>query len=104
MIRFATLAFPIVLLAGCGSAGSGNNSASDSFTEGFMNGFRKNFVSQCVEGAQKTSGTTRDFTTLCSCVADKVMAGKTTTQLMSPPSDEETRQVAAQCQRDHPAG
>jgi hypothetical protein len=103
MTRTVPLALIVTLLAGCGSAGSGNNSIGGAFEDGFKEGFRKNFVSQCIVGAQKASGNaTKDFSAVCGCVADKVMAGKSATQLMTPPTADEDRQYAAECKSGHP--
>jgi hypothetical protein len=102
MNRAYPLALTVLLLAGCGSAGTGGNSIESSFDKGFRTSFKEKFVEQCVAGAQKTSGTTKDFSALCGCVADKTMAGKSVAQLMSGPSEQETRNFATQCAHDHP--
>jgi hypothetical protein len=103
MTRFYPIAVVALLLAGCGSAGTGgNNSIESGFDKGFRDSFKEKFVEQCVAGAQRTSGTTRDFSAVCGCVADKTMAGKSVAQLMGGPSEQEAKDFAAQCQREHP--
>ena len=98
-----TRAFPLVLLllAGCGSGKVVGNS-TDSFDAGFRDSFRPKFVQSCVAGAQATSGSSTDFSTVCGCVADKLIATHTASELMAGPSQDETKRLAAECIREHP--
>jgi hypothetical protein len=95
------------LLAGCGNGGSdaetGNTSSLPaSFEKGFKTSFRAKFVENCVAGAKKSSGLNADFTEICGCSADKLLATKSVPQLMTGPSDEDMRQAATACTREHP--
>jgi hypothetical protein len=100
-----TRAFPLTLamlaLAGCSGGSSAGNSSS-SFDKGFVDSFRPKFIAECQQGAQKTSGSTKDFSVVCGCVADKLVANKSVGELMTGPSQEDTRRYADQCMREHP--
>ncbi len=100
-----TRAFPVtltlLLLAGCGSGGPVGNS-TDAFDKGFRDSFRPKFIAQCQAGAQASSGTQKDFTEVCGCVADKLLATKSARELMSGPPEDETKRLAAQCVQEHP--
>lgn len=100
-----TRAFPLTLamlvLVGCSGGGPAGNSSSG-FDKGFVDSFRPKFIAECQAGAQKTSGTTKDFSVVCGCVADKLIATKSVGELMTGPSQEDTKRYAEQCFREHP--
>lgn len=101
MTRTFSLTMTALLLAACSSTAPAGNSNS-SFDKGFIDSFRPKFIAQCQEGAQKTSGTTKDFSVVCGCVADKLIANKSVGELMTGPSKEDTSRYADECLRDHP--
>lgn len=101
MNRMIPLTATALLLAACSSNGPAGNSSS-SFDKGFIDSFRPKFVAQCQEGAQKTSGTTKDFSVVCGCVADKLIANKSVGELMTGPPQEDTKRYADECFREHP--
>ena len=53
-------------------------------------------------GCAEDSGTTKDFSVPCGCVADKLIATKSVGELMTGPSQEDTKRYAEQCFREHP--
>lgn len=99
-MRRLALTLPLILAA-CGSGGTVGN-ATGAFEKGFRDAFRSNFVEKCNAGAQRTSGSTRDFSVVCGCVADKLMAGKTATELAVEPSREENERLSRECLAEHP--
>ena len=101
MTRAVPLTLAMLILAGCNGGGSAGNSSS-SFDKGFVDSFRPKFIAQCQEGAQKTSGSTKDFSVVCGCVADKLIANKSVGELMTGPSQEDTKRYAGECFREHP--
>lgn len=100
-----TRAFPIVvivlLLAGCGKSQPVDNSSS-SFDQGFRDSFRPKFIAECQAGAKQASRTAKDFSVVCGCVADKLLANKSVGELMTGPSPEDTKRYADECMREHP--
>jgi hypothetical protein len=101
MIRAFSLALVMLAIAGCSGGGPAGNSSS-SFDKGFVDSFRPKFIAECQQGAQKTSGSTKDFSVVCGCVADKLIANKSVGELMTGPSPEDTRRYADECSREHP--
>jgi hypothetical protein len=101
MPRTFPLTLVLALLAGCGSNGTVGNSTA-AFDKGFRDSFRPKFVASCQAGAQKSSNTTKDFTEICSCIADKLIATKSASELMVGPTDEETGRLTTQCMQEHP--
>lgn len=91
------LTAPIVV--GCSSNVPAGNSTS-AFDRGFVNSFRPKFVESCRAGAQRTSGATTDFTAICGCIADKLIATKSVHELMANPSQEEIKSHAEACARE----
>jgi hypothetical protein len=101
MTRAFPLTLAMLILAGCSGGGAAGNSSS-SFDKGFVDSFRPKFIAECQQGAQKTSGSARDFSIVCGCVADKLIANKSVGELMTGPSPEDTRRYADECSREHP--
>lgn len=100
MNRMFALTIAATVLAGCGSGSVGNSTSS--FDAGFRDSFKPKFVASCQAGAQKSSGTTKDFSAICGCIADKLLATKSVSELMAGPSEEENRRLAAECMQEHP--
>jgi len=101
MIRAVPIALMVLLLAGCDKGQPVGNSSS-SFDQGFRDSFRPKFIAQCQAGAKQTSGTDKDFSIVCGCVADKLLANKSVGELMTGPSKEDTKRYADDCMREHP--
>jgi len=101
MTRTLVLTMAALSLAACSGGGPAGNSSS-SFDKGFVDSFRPKFIAECQEGAQKTSGSTKDFSVVCGCVADKLIANKSVGELMTGPSPEDTKRYAGECFREHP--
>ena len=102
MIRIVLIASICLAAAGCSKPGGAGNSASSAFDTGFRDSFRPKFVESCVAGAKTTSGTDKDFSTVCGCVADKLLATKSVGELMAGPSQEDQQKYAQECLREHP--
>jgi hypothetical protein len=98
-----TILVPVLALAGCSGSGPAGNSSS-SFDKGFVDSFRPKFITQCQAGAKQTSGSDKDFSVVCGCVADKLIANKSVGELMTGPSQEDTKRYADECMREHPVG
>jgi hypothetical protein len=96
-----TILVPGLALAGC-SGGTPTGNTSSSFDKEFIASFRPNFIKQCQAGARRTSGTTKDFSAACGCVADKLLANKSVGELMAGPSQVETKRYSDDCLREHP--
>ena len=101
MTRAFVLTMTALSLAACSGGGPAGNSSS-SFDKGFVDSFRPRFIAECQAGAQQTSGTNKDFSVVCGCVADKLIANKSVGELMTGPSQEDTRRYADECAREHP--
>lgn len=101
MTRMIALATTALFLAACSGNGPAGNSSS-SFDKGFVDSFRPKFIAECQEGAKKSSGTTKDFSAPCGCVADKLIASKSVGELMTGPSPEDSKRYAEECFREHP--
>jgi len=88
----------VTLLAGCGEGSS--------FDSGFKDGFRNKFVSSCAISARSNAppGVTVDFDRICSCTADKVMANKSTSEIMSYQPGEDAKTMAVQCMAEQGIG
>lgn len=85
----------VLVLAGCGG-GSSAGGANDAFkTE-----YRAKFIANCSSAAKAQTGGNAQMATmvdkLCSCSADKMMAGASMTDLATP-STEKMTQVAREC-------
>ena len=100
----------LVSLASCSGksasddAASGNaaGGVSGAFSQGFTKGFKDKFVAQCVSQAQATTPVKVDFTPICGCSADKLLASKSPTELMKGVSASDAQAVAAACAKEHP--
>lgn len=107
------------LLASCGAkTDTGNASAANasvantqvsSFDTGFRTSYRAKFVESCVTGAKQAatragSTATIDFTTVCGCAADKLLATKSVAELMRGPSQADQIAVTQACLKEHPVG
>lgn len=98
----------LVLLQACGGAGVDNSSGNgqggltQGFDDGLRTAFREKFVAECVKGAQTTSHSTIDFTPICACSADKLMAGKSATQMLTGPTPKESEAAIGACVKEHP--
>jgi hypothetical protein len=92
----------LLLLVGCDSSpGASNATDSKSFAggldSGFRKGWRKEFVPACAASATKAAPSAPvNFTTLCGCVADKLLASKTSSELLSL-SDDDAKPLFEQC-------
>lgn len=116
-MRFIAIAAAAGLLAGCGSktdtgnasaanASAGNTQAS-SFDTNFRSSYRPKFVESCTTGAKQAAtraGSTAaiDFTTVCGCAADKLLATKSVAELMRGPSQADQIAVTQACLKEHP--
>ena len=101
-------------LAACSGKGAGGNAAGDTasantqggvtgaFNQGFAKGFREKFVAQCVSQATAATPIKVDFTPICGCSADKLLATKSPTELMKGVSPAEAQTVTAACVKEHP--
>ena len=79
-------------LAGCGDGSS--------FDTGFKKSYREKGIKSCVEQARKQSpmgAASMDVEGLCTCTIDKVMEGKSATELMNPPEEKVWQDIAEQC-------
>lgn len=94
----ACLAAALVLLplAGCGQGSA--------FDEAFRNSYREKGVQTCATQARTAmaqSGRAApagvDFDRICACAVDRIMAGKSARELMSPPDDATQRAAVEQC-------
>ena len=105
MRYFAIL--PVLLLAGCGGGTGGGQSGggnlSSAFEDGFRSSYRTKFVESCVTSANNAAqqagngGAGVDFTAVCGCAADRLLATNTVSQLMSGPSEADQRAVMQAC-------
>lgn len=70
------MALPLALTA-CGEGSS--------FDEGFKSSFREKLVTACVDNAkgQLPAGVNVDLDKICGCSADKIMEGKSASELMT---------------------
>ena len=76
-------------LAGCGEGSS--------FDEGFRKAYREKGIAACVEAARRQSplgAASIDVEGLCTCTVDKVMEGKSASDLMNP--DEKAEKAAVE--------
>ncbi len=83
-----------LILAGCGE---GSN-----FDTSFKKSYREKGIKSCVEQARARSpmGAARvDVEGLCSCTIDKVMEGKSATELMGAPDERKASEAISQCAR-----
>ena len=101
----------IASLAACsGKSASGDNAAasntasaaSGASSQASAKDIRDKFVAQCVSQAQATTPIKVDFTPICACSADKLLATKTPAELMKGVSATDAQAVAAACAREHP--
>ena len=106
MIGLALLA----CLTACGGKGTSGNTAVANTQAGsnqtsgadFKSTFREKFIAQCIGSAQAASRVKADFTPICGCSADKLLATKSPAELAQGPSADEAKAVAAQCAKEHP--
>ena len=94
MRRTLFMLAPLSLLA---LAACGEGSA---FDESFKTTYREKFVATCVAGAegQIPAGVTVDLDKICTCAADKVMEGKSATDLATTvPGSAEDLDKVKQC-------
>ena len=94
--------------AGTANASTGNTQVS-SFDTGFRSSYRSKFVESCVAGAKQAAtqaGSTAalNFTTVCGCAADKLLATKSVAELMRGPSQADQIAVTQACLKEHPVG
>ncbi|WP_419809437.1 hypothetical protein [Sphingomonas sp.] len=109
------------LLAACNSKhGDGNtaagntaagNTAASSFEQGFRSSYRTRFVDSCTAGAKAAAAkqanaavANANFTPLCSCAADKLLATKSVKELMAGPTQADQETVTKACLKEHPIG
>jgi len=89
-MRLVPAVLSIAALAGCGFS-----------DEAAQNAFRESSIRSCVTAAQgqgnpATAGV--DWQRMCTCVTEKIMAGKSASDLLQiRPGDPEQRQAAEQC-------
>jgi hypothetical protein len=101
-VRYAPLA-AFALLAGCGSApdAGGNNATgfAGAVEAGFRKGYREKFVPSCETSfrASAPAGLDLPVAKICGCAADKMLATKSPTELMSAPSAAEAQALMAEC-------
>jgi hypothetical protein len=71
------------------------------FDDSFKTSFRKSFVENCVTAARKSSGTSNDFSPICGCVADKLIAQSANSKdlLVNSASDEKNAEAVRQCRK-----
>ncbi len=102
-------------LAACSGKGAGGNSAAGdtasastqggatgATNQGLAKSYRDNFVAQCVSRAQATTPLKVDFTPICGCSADKLLASHSPTELMKGVAPAEAQAAAAACAKEHP--
>lgn len=88
----------LVPLAACGKGSA--------FDQGFRESYKTKFVQSCVTSANQAAlsagnaGAGGDFTRLCGCTADKLLAAHSATELMSGPPEAEQLAALQQCQRE----
>jgi hypothetical protein len=88
---FYTLILSIAL-AGCGEGSS--------FDTSFKKSFREKGIKGCVEQARMRSpmgAANVDIQGLCTCTIDKVMEGKSASDLMGPPDEKSAREAISSC-------
>jgi hypothetical protein len=81
----------LVLLAACGEGSA--------FDQGFKKSFREKYVENCTKSATSAAPagqTAIDFAKLCGCTADKVMEGRSATELANL-SDADQQKAASVC-------
>jgi hypothetical protein len=94
--------FALLALVSCSPKSEGSNesepkSFKGAFDKGFRTSWRKEFVRSCASSAKKAAPTAPiNFDTLCGCVADKLLANKTVTEL-SVVDDSEANSLFDQC-------
>lgn len=89
-----------------GNTATGNTQVS-SFDAGFRSTYRPKFVESCVAGAKQAAtraGNTAaiDFTTVCGCAADKLLATKSVQELMRGPTQADQIAVTQACLKENP--
>ena len=103
----------LACLGACSGKGTGNTAATAADTGAMGNtqasvaqasptGLRENFIATCVAKAKASTPLKVDFTPICQCSADKLLAGKSPADLAKgiPPAD--ARAVAMACAKEHP--
>lgn len=84
---------------------------TSAFETGFRQSYRVKFIETCSTGAKQAaarSGNSAaadlDYTPLCGCAADRLLATKSVAELMRGPSEADQLAVTQQCLREHPLG
>ena len=89
--KFIMLAVSLIL-AGCGEGSS--------FDTSFKKSFREKGIKGCVDQARLRSpigAANIDIEGLCACTIDKMMEGKSATDLMGAPDSNKAKEAAASC-------
>lgn len=105
----------LVSLGACSGKGAGGNSAAvdtastntqvgaiSTASQNLPAGFRDKIVAQCVSQAQRATPLKVDFTPICGCSTDKLLASHSPTDLMKGVAPAEAQAVAAACAKEHP--
>jgi len=71
------------------------------FDDSFKTSFRTSFVENCVAAAKKSSGSQNDFSPICGCVADKLIAQSANAKelVTNSASDEKNAEAVRQCRK-----
>jgi len=74
---------------------------TQAFDASFKTSFRKSFVENCATAAQKSSGSQNDFTPICGCVADKLIAQSANAKelVTNSASDDKNAEAVRQCRK-----
>jgi len=74
---------------------------TQAFDDSFKTSFRQKFVESCVTAAQKSSGSTNDFSPICGCVADKLVQQSANARelVVNSASDEKNAEAVRQCRK-----
>lgn len=117
-MRGVALTAGLMLLAACGKGAGGNETAgnasaggnlSAAFDDGFRSSYRTKFVESCTTGAKSAAersgnaaAAALNYTPLCGCAADKLLATKSVGELMRGPSEADQLAVTQACVKEHP--
>lgn len=120
-MRTLALALPLALLTACGGAKTATTNTTittntqtaatgdSAFDRGFKSSFRTKFVESCNNGAHAAAAkagnakmASADFTPLCGCAADKLLATKSPTELATGVPQADQIAVTQQCAKEHP--
>lgn len=96
-----------LLLAACGGgtgSSTSNGNLTSAFEQGFRSSYRTKFVGSCVTSANAAAAQSgspmapvQDFPKLCGCAADRLLATKSISELMSGPPQSEQMAVMQAC-------